>query len=92
MRIDAVHCDAETELHIWSRHRVTVQEVEDAVYRRGLILRGRSDGLYGIFGRTDAGRYLMLVVRYLGDSMAQLITARDMSWTERRRYEKHTAH
>lgn len=92
MRIDQLRCDPETELHVWSRHRVTAREVEDAAYRHGLAIRGRSKGVYEVFGRTEEGRYLLIVVRYLGDCTARLITARDMSRTERRRYDKHTAH
>ena len=84
MRIDVLRCDEDTELHILARHRLTLREAEDAVYQRRLILRGRSENVYNVFGRTEAGRYL-------GDGIARLITARDMSWTERRRYERYTA-
>ncbi len=68
-----------------------LKEAEDAVTQQRLVLRGRSKGVYNVFGRTEAGRYLTIIVRYLGDSVARIITARDMSWTERRRYERHTA-
>ena len=92
MRIDRLRCETETEMHIWSRHRVTVREVEDAVYQHGLAIRGRSKGVYSVLGRTEEGRYLTIVVRYLGDCTVRLITARDMSRAERRRYDRHTAH
>jgi hypothetical protein len=92
MRIAILHCDEETALHIWSRHRVTSQEASEAAYGHGLIIRGRAEGLYEVFGRTEAGRYLTIIVRNLGDGLAQLITARDMGRTERRRYERYTAH
>ena len=64
MRIDVVRCDEETELHIWSRHRITSKEVSEAAERKG----------------------------FLGGGVARLITARDMNWTERRRYERHMMH
>lgn len=92
MRVVRLIGSEASELHIWSRHRVTFQEVEFAVYQSGLVLRGRSENVYNVFGRSENGRYLTVIVRNLGDGVARLITARDMSWTERRRYERHTAH
>jgi uncharacterized DUF497 family protein len=92
MRIDQLRCDEETELHIWSRHRVAPREVEEAAYFSGLVLRGRARDVYEVFGRTEQGRLLMVAVRYRGRGVAQVITARDMSHAERRRFEKHTAH
>ena len=92
MRIDELRCDEETELHIWSRHRVTPREVEEAAYLSGLVLRGREREVYEVFGRTEQGRLLMVAVRYLGRGIARVITARDAISAERRRYEKHTAH
>jgi uncharacterized DUF497 family protein len=91
MRIDVLCCDEDTELHIWSRHRATFREAEEAALQNRLIMRGRSEGIYEIYGRAEAGRYLTVIVRYLGNCVAQLVTARDMSWAERRRYERHTA-
>jgi uncharacterized DUF497 family protein len=41
---------------------------------------------------SEAGRYLLVVVRDIGGGAVRLITARDTSLAERRRYEKHTAH
>jgi uncharacterized DUF497 family protein len=92
MRIVRPIYSDDTELHIWARHRVAPREVEAAVYQKGLILRGRAENVYNVFGQTESGRYLTVIVRNLGDGVARLITARDMSWTERRRYERHTAH
>lgn len=92
MRIARVHCDEDTELHIWSRHRISPQEVSETTNGRCFIIRGRLEGLYEVFGRTEAGRYLTTVIRYLGDGDARLITARDMNWTERRRHDRHLAH
>lgn len=92
MRIVVLRCDEETELHIRSRHQTTYRESSEAAHGRGFIIRGRSQGIYEVYGRTEAGRYLAVIVRNLGDGVARLITARDMSWTERRRCEKHMAH
>lgn len=92
MRILELHCDAETELHIWSRHRVTVREAQEAAHLRGFVIRGRERGIYEVFGRTETGRYLTIAVRDMGHGVARVITARDMSDTERRRYRRHVAH
>ncbi|MEK7382941.1 MAG: BrnT family toxin [Elusimicrobiota bacterium] len=92
MRVDVLRCDEETELHIWSRHQATPREVEEAVFHAGLTLRGRGKGVYEVYGRTEAGRFLMVAVRHLGRGEARVITARDMSHAERRRYEKLGAH
>ena len=92
MRIVELRCDAATGLHIWSRHRIAVREVEEAAYQHGFVIRGRAQGVYEVYGRTEAGRYLMIAVRYLGAGVGRLITSREMSETERRRYDRHTAH
>lgn len=92
MRVAELRCDEDTKLHIWSRHRVSYEEVEEAAFLRPLVFRGREKGLYGIHGRTETGRYIVLFVRKLGKGVARLITARDMSQTERRRYAKYMAH
>ncbi len=92
MKITKLRCDEETEEHIGSRHRVSFREVEEAAYQRGFVIRGREVDIYEAYGRTEAGRYLMIAVRYLGQGVARLITARDMSATERARYRKHIAH
>lgn len=92
MRIDELRCDEETEVHVWSRHRVSMREVEEAAYRHGLAIRGRGRGVYEIYGRTEAGRYLMIAAQHIGPRILRLITARDMSSAERRRYFRHTSH
>jgi uncharacterized DUF497 family protein len=66
-----------------ARHGVEVDEVEQALARKPLIRRGRSDR-YLAFGRTQEGRYLFIVVKNLGKSWARVITARDMTNSERR--------
>ncbi|MEK7859148.1 MAG: BrnT family toxin [Elusimicrobiota bacterium] len=92
MRVAELRCDDRAEEHIWERHRLTFREVEEAFYHHGWGIRGREKGIYEIYGRTEAGRYLMIAARSLAKGVFQLITARDMSHAERRRYGKHTAH
>jgi hypothetical protein len=72
------------EDHIWVKHHVTTQEVDDVCQEALLALRGR-DGSVAIFGRTAAGRYLVLFVYPRGSGVFVLATARDLTQTERRR-------
>ena len=60
--------------HIYEKHNVTVGEVEEAVFgdtrgrlfRIGPAKRDPGETVYDYFGRTEAGRYLMVVLIYLG--------------------------
>jgi uncharacterized DUF497 family protein len=77
---------------IAARHGVTVLEVEEVVFSKPFIVRikkghVRGEDVYEAFGQTDAGRYL--VVFFVRKGMAALpISARDMTKSERRYYEK----
>jgi len=70
-----------------ARHGVEVDEVEQALAHKPLIRKGRLER-YWAFGRTQAGRYLFIVVKNLGKGWARVITARDMTKTERRYYRR----
>lgn len=69
-----------------ARHGVTVEEVDDVVFGRPLILRTREDR-YLLIGQTVSGRYLTVVVAPRGHSVYGLVTARDAEGLERRRYQ-----
>lgn len=86
MRISELVVSDEAEEHIWTKHHVTLDEVEEAS-ADALVLRGR-DGSYAVYGRTDAGRYLMIVLYRRGRGAYALATARDMVDRERRRYQE----
>ena len=92
MRVVDLVCSDETEQHFWSKHRVTAREVNEVVFRYHFIIRGRGPGLYEIYGRTDAGRYLLVIVRDLGKGVANVVTSMDMNETQRRRYSRQSAH
>lgn len=72
------------EDHLWDKHRVTVSEVDECCGATLLVLRGREGG-FAVFGRTVAGRYLVLFIYPRGDGTFALATARDLTQTERRR-------
>ena len=74
-------------------HAVATDEFESVLFGRPHLLRvqrGRVKGedVYEAFGRTPAGRFL--VVFFIHKTGAALpISARDMTQTERRYYEKY---
>ena len=76
--------------HILSKHGVTPGEVEDVCFGNSLILKGPGKGgkrLYYILGQSESGRYLFIVLKPLGQGRAKVITARDMTDAQRRRYQ-----
>jgi len=48
----------------------------------------KGEDLYVALGRTDAGRYLVVFFIMKTSKEALVVTARDMTEKERRRYEK----
>ncbi|MBU0693466.1 MAG: BrnT family toxin [Candidatus Omnitrophica bacterium] len=70
-----------------AQHSVIPQEVEEACHNEPLIMKmGRNK--YIIYGRSDSGRYLFMVTIYKGDGTIRAVTARDMTNSERRLYNR----
>lgn len=82
MRITYFEWDDRNTSHI-ARHDVSIDEVEEACDNTPLILKGRG-GLHLVYSQTDAGRYLLTIIRYKGRGIVQIITARDMTERERK--------
>jgi len=75
----------DSETHI-ARHNITPYEVEQALYTRPrLAVPGREDTTE-VLGTTTVGRYLLVVVTEAADGRDYIITARDMSPTEKRTF------
>lgn len=75
------------------KHQLDQLEVEEIFYgqpRFRRIARGDVAGedLYSAMGQTDTGRYLVVFFVYKRSREALVISARDMSRKERRRYDK----
>lgn len=73
------------------KHGVTQFEVEEVFINRPrirFVQRGdrRGEDLYSARGQTDTGRYLIVFFIHKSDSAALIISARDMSRSERRYY------
>lgn len=88
MRIDAVEIDDHILEKIESKHGVPFREVEEACYSGEKHVRRSRDGLYKVFSRTAAGRYLLVVLADIGGGVWRVATARAMTEQERRLYQR----
>ncbi len=74
-----------------ARHNITPDEVEEVCFNRAFVQRGKSEGenpVFYVLGRTVAGRYLFCVIIQFPDKNGYPVTARLMTDTERRRFQK----
>jgi len=89
---DIVWLETIIEKLAW-KHGVLPHEVEEVLTGRSRIFKtesGRIEGedLYNALGKTQTGRYLsVFFIKKLGNK-ALIITAREMTNRERKRYEK----
>ena len=68
------------------RHGIRFDEVEEACFTDHRHVRRTGGGLYKVFSRTDAGRYLLVVLVPLHEDHWRVVTAREMTSNERRLY------
>jgi len=73
------------------KHGVMQQEVEEALYNKPKIRfagSGEQEGedVYTALGRSNEGRYLVVIFVYKRDQTALVISARDMDGKERKLY------
>ena len=91
MEIRHIYISRSVESKILSKHSVTAREVREVfsnAYAKPKLYRSdRVREAYVAYGRTLSGRYLM-VAFFLYTSRAKVITARELTATERRRYER----
>lgn len=71
-----------------SKHAVTPDEVEDAVFDARRLLRSGRNNILEIYSRTEGGRYLFIAAALRPHHHISIITARDMTDGERRLYTK----
>ncbi len=75
------------------KHDLTPEEVEEVLFGKPMyrkVQRGHINGedLYAAFGRSHAGRYLIVFFIYKRTREALILSARDMDDKERRQYER----
>jgi hypothetical protein len=88
--IESLEIDDHILAKIELKHHISFTEVEDVCLSdRRHIRRGR-EGLYKVFGQTTAGRYVLAVLVNLGRGDWKVVTAREMTDSERRLYIKTT--
>lgn len=93
MRIEGILWLEEIVDKLWRKHRVEPDEVVEAITGSAQfrwVERGHQEGedLYAALGRTEAGRRLIVffVLKQTGDAL--IVSARDMTRAERKRYER----
>ena len=74
----------------WKKHRVTPEECEQVFFNRPLLvffdeIHSATEDRFFVLGRTDRSRHLFVVFAPRGDRI-RVISARDMTRAERRRY------
>lgn len=77
----------DSEAHI-ARHGVTPLEVEQALYARPRLTAPGREGVTEVLGTSDAGRHLLIVVTESADGRDFVVTARDMTDTEKRLFRE----
>lgn len=75
------------EAHI-ARHAVAPAEVEEVVHMRPRLVEPGRGGTELVFGRTDAGRYLLVVLAEAEDGRSIVVTARPMTENERSKFRQ----
>ncbi|MBI4330537.1 MAG: BrnT family toxin [Chloroflexi bacterium] len=88
--VESLEIDDHVLEKIETKHGVSFGEVEAACYSEKRHVRKGKEGLYKFFGQTGAGRYVLVVLADHGKGSWKAVTARDMTDSERRLYEKAT--
>ncbi|MDO8655403.1 MAG: BrnT family toxin [bacterium] len=88
LRIESLEIDDHILDKIESKHGVSFGEAEDACLSEGRHVRRGREGLYKLFSQTASGRYLLVVLVDLGVGAWKIVTAREMTVSERRLYSE----
>jgi len=75
------------------KHSVQPREVTEVFVNKPefrFVEKGHrsSENVYAAMGQTDAGRYIIIFFVYKKNKHALIVSARNMTDTERRKYEK----
>ncbi len=71
------------------KHGLQPEKVEEACFGPLTHIHKAQGGRYALLGRTDAGRRVIVFFEKIGRGRALIITARDMTESERDLYERH---
>ena len=89
IRIEGLEISDEILEKLAVKHGVSLQEAEEVCYSDRLHARSGRDGVLKLFGQTDAGRYLLVVLSSRPAHIWAIVTARDMTPQEKRLYKRH---
>lgn len=88
LRIETLQIDDHILDKIESKHNITSQEIEEACLSDERHVRKSRDDLYKVFSQTRSGRYVLVVLVNLGEGIWKIVTARDMTDSERQLYNR----
>ncbi|OGQ00215.1 MAG: hypothetical protein A2Z51_05350 [Deltaproteobacteria bacterium RBG_19FT_COMBO_52_11] len=93
MKISSIILLEEIVEKISAKHHVGLDEVREVLNTAShfrFIEKGhrRGENVYAALGQTDSGRYLIIFFVHKKGNQALILTARDMTDAERKRYEK----
>jgi uncharacterized DUF497 family protein len=86
LRIAAMVWGSRNVEHI-ARHGVAQEEIEELIEGPCLKRKTRS-GCYMVYGRSYSGRYLAVVVSPRDEGYAYVVTAREMTGTEKKWFRR----
>ena len=88
MEVQQLVWDARNVDHI-AEHQVVSSEVQEVIFEDAPHYRhGPAEAIYHVYGQSDAGRYLFVVLRMLGRNRGRVVTARGMTGKEKRLYHR----
>ena len=87
MRITDFEWDDGNELHLALGHGIEPEEAEEVLALSPLVKKTKK-GHYAAFGRTAAGRLLVIVFEIRGQGQIRVITGWDMKKAERQYYQR----
>ncbi len=90
LRIESLEIDDHILDKVKAKHGITLGEVEEACLSEKRHVRRSTEGLYKLFSQTIAGRYILVVLVDLGRGNWKIVTAREMTKSERQLYNKAT--
>lgn len=88
MRIDYLYWKDELLEKILYKHGVAPEEVEEIVYEPKSEARKHGSHRYLVFGQTQVGRHLFIVLDEEEKGVFTPVTARDMTESEKHAYKK----
>lgn len=89
MRLRGIVWTPEILDKVQGKHGLQPEEVNQVCLDPASHLRKARDGRYAVLGRTEAGRYVLVIGAYVGKGTLRIVTARDMTDSERDLYERH---